>query len=79
MPDTRTDPSSRGHLWEWWAEVDEVFNLLTGDRVVGQRVHYRQAGDRRWRTFLLTTSDGSMPTMKMFVQAMDTHSESAGG
>jgi hypothetical protein len=79
MPSTRTDRSDRGHLWEWWAEVDEVTNLLTGERVVGQRIHYREQGTRRWSTCLLTTSDGSMPTLRMFVQAMDHHSNPAGG
>lgn len=73
MPETRRDASTRGHLWEWWAEVDEVTNLATLERVIGQRVHYRVLGTRNWRTFLLTTDDGSMPTLKMFVAAMDKH------
>jgi hypothetical protein len=79
MPETLTSPSQRGHLWEWWAELDTVVNLLTGERVAGHRVHYRANGARRWSTFLLTTSDGSTPTTAMIVRAMDAHSENAGG
>lgn len=74
MPDKLQDESKRGHLWEWWAEYDQVTNLLTGEVVEGQRVHYRQLGTRNWRTFLLTTSDGSMPKRRMFRDAIDKHS-----
>lgn len=73
MAESLLDVSTRGHQWEWWAEYDEVTNLLTGEKVGGQRVHYRIHGSRRWSTFLLTTSDGSMPTRKMFVQAIEKH------
>lgn len=73
MPETTLDASTRGHQWEWWAEYDEVVNLLDGSRVGGQRVHYRIHGSRNWRTFILTTSDGSMPTRAMFVQAIEKH------
>jgi hypothetical protein len=76
MPETQTDLSTSGATWEWWAEVDEVVDLLTGERVVGQRVHYRPAGTRRWSTFLLTTSDGSMPTRDLFLRAIDKHGAS---
>jgi hypothetical protein len=76
MPDTRTDLTTNGNTWEWWAEADEVVNLATGDRVMGQRVHYRLAGTRNWRTFLLTTSDGSMPTLELFIRALDFHGAS---
>lgn len=76
MPEARTDYSTAGFTWEWWAEYDEVVNLLDGSRVGGQRVHYRLEGTRNWRTFLLTTSDGSMPTRELFLQAIDKHGAS---
>lgn len=79
MPETTTSDSSRGHQWEWWAELDEVVNLLTGERVAGHRIHYRVLGARRWSTFLLITSDGSTPDTKMVVRAIDTHSDPRGG
>lgn len=79
MPETTRSASTRGHEWEWWAELDEVTNLLTMERVAGHRIHYRMLGTRRWSTFLLTTSDGSTPTTELIVRAIDTHSNPAGG
>lgn len=60
-------------LWEWHAELDHGFDLTTGEEWIGHRVRYREQGTRRYRTFLLSTDDGTAPTESMVLQALEKH------
>jgi hypothetical protein len=66
-------------LWEWKAELDTLRDLSTGGTMIGHRVRYREQGARRWRSFLLTTDDGSSPTESMVLQAIEAHADVHGG
>lgn len=60
-------------IWEWTATLDSGVNLTTGEPWRGHRVKYREAGTRRWSSFLIDTSDGSVPTDTDVIRAIEMH------
>lgn len=60
--------------WEWSAAIESGVSIGTGAKWHGHRVRYRDRGTRRWRSFLLSTDDGSTPTDEMILLAIAEHS-----
>lgn len=73
---TGPTPAAGAKLWEWTAELESGVSLGSGEPWRGHRVRYREQGTRRYRSFLLSTSDGSTPDDTMVIRAIETHASS---